>query len=41
MMCNCEYGKKVMATLVGAAVAIPSIAFGFYVTYQVVTALGN
>lgn len=40
-MPNADYMKKVVATLLGAAIGVPSIAFGFYLTYQIVTALGN
>lgn len=40
-MFNFEYLKKVIAAVMGALIGIPSIAMGFYVTYQVVTALGN
>jgi hypothetical protein len=40
-MCDSEYMKKVIAALLGAVIGIPSIATGFYLTYQVVTTLGN
>jgi ABC-type phosphate transport system permease subunit len=40
-MINSSYVKKVVGAIVGALVAIPSIAGGFYLTYQLVTALGN
>jgi hypothetical protein len=35
------YLKKLAAALMGAMIGIPSIAIGFYITYQIVTALGN
>ena len=35
------YLKKVLAAILGALVGIPSIGIGFYVTYQIVTAIGN
>jgi uncharacterized membrane protein len=38
---NSDYLKKLVAAILGALISIPSIAIGFYVTYQVVTALGN
>ncbi len=38
---NVDYLKKVVGTLLGALIGVPSIAIGFYVTYQIVTALGN
>ena len=40
-MCNLEYVKKVVAALLGAMIGIQSIAVGFYLTYQVVTTIGN
>jgi len=40
-MLSSEYLKKVVGAILGAAIGIPSIAMGFYVTYQIVTALGN
>lgn len=40
-MLNTEYLKKFIGAIVGALIGVPSIAMGFYVTYQVVTALGN
>ncbi len=40
-MFNQEYVKRVVGALLGAAIGIPSIAFGFYLTYQIVTTLGN
>jgi ABC-type phosphate transport system permease subunit len=40
-MLNFEYLKKFMGAIIGAMIGIPSIAIGFYVTYQVVTTLGN
>lgn len=40
-MLNQEYLKKVIGTLLGAAIGIPSIGIGFYLTYQIVTTLGN
>ncbi len=40
-MFSVEYLQKVMGAIMGAFIAIPSIAFGFYVTYLCVTALGN
>lgn len=40
-MLNPDYLRKVAAALIGALIGIPSIAIGFYVTYQVVTTLGN
>ena len=40
-MLNADYLKKVVAALMGALIGIPSIGIGFYVTYQVVTTLGN
>jgi hypothetical protein len=36
-----EYFKKVMITVFSALIAIPTIALGFYLTYEAVTALGN
>lgn len=36
-----DYLKKVIGALIGAAVAIPSIAMGYYTLYQIVTAVGN
>jgi hypothetical protein len=36
-----EYMKHVIMAIVGALVAIPSIAGGFYFTYRLVTYLGN
>lgn len=36
-----EYLKKLVGALIGAAVAVPSIATGFYMAYQLVTTLGN
>jgi len=36
-----EYSKKVIGAILGALISIPSIAMGFYITYQVVTAIGN
>lgn len=40
-MANVEYLKKFVGALVGAMIGIPSIAIGFYVTYQLVTSIGN
>jgi ABC-type phosphate transport system permease subunit len=40
-MLNADYIKKVIGALLAALIGIPSIALGFYLTYQVVTALGN
>ena len=40
-MANAEYLKKVIGAVFGALIGIPSIAVGFYVTYQVITAIGN
>ena len=40
-MLNPDYMKKVIAAILGALIGIPSIGIGFYVTYQVVTTLGN
>lgn len=40
-MSDLDYMKRVVGTVFGAVVSIPGIALGFYVTYQVVTALGN
>jgi ABC-type phosphate transport system permease subunit len=40
-MPNTDYMKKVVGAIIGALIGIPSIGIGFYVTYQVVTALGN
>ena len=40
-MFSLDYAKKVVGAVMGAAIGIPSIAIGFYLTYQIVTALGN
>ncbi len=40
-MANAEYMKKVIGAIIGALIGVPSIAIGFYVTYQIVTTLGN
>jgi hypothetical protein len=40
-MVSSEYLKKVVGAVIGAAIGVPSIAIGFYVTYQVITAIGN
>ena len=40
-MLRSGYFKKLIAAIMGAAIAIPSIAVGFYLTYQLVTFLGN
>jgi hypothetical protein len=36
-----DYMKKLLGAIIGAAIGVPSIAIGFYVTYQLVTAIGN
>jgi uncharacterized membrane protein len=36
-----DFSKKVIGAIIGALISIPSIAVGFYITYQVVTTLGN
>ncbi len=38
---NTQYIKHVLMAITGALVAIPSIAGGFYLTYRLVTYLGN
>jgi ABC-type phosphate transport system permease subunit len=40
-MANLEYLKKFVGALFGAMIGIPSIAIGFYVTYQLVASIGN
>lgn len=35
------FPQKVFAALLGAAIAVPSVAMGFYTLYQVVTFIGN
>lgn len=39
--CGCEYTKHLVGTLMGAMIAIPGIAIGFYSVYWMVTWLGN
>ncbi len=41
MMKNLPYPARVATTLLAAMIAIPAIAGGFYMTYQIVTYLGN
>lgn len=36
-----EWVKLAVGSVVGAAIAIPSIAMGYYFIYQLVTLLGN
>jgi hypothetical protein len=38
---NMDWTMKTVGSLVAAAVAVPTIAGGFYTLYQVVTLLGN
>lgn len=38
---NTQYIRYVVMSICGALVAIPSIAGGFYLTYRLVTYLGN
>lgn len=40
-MLSSDYLKKFFGAIIAAMVIIPGIAMGFYVTYQIVTALGN
>ena len=40
-MGSLNYFKMVAMALVGAAVSVPSIAMGYYITYLIVTAVGN
>lgn len=40
-MDSSNYMKKLIGAIIGAMIGVPSIAIGFYVTYQVVAALGN
>ena len=40
-MTNVSYFKKAVGAILGAMIGIPSIAAGFYITYQLVTAIGN
>jgi hypothetical protein len=36
-----DYKLKVVGVIFGAAMVIPGIATGFYLTYQLVTMVGN
>ena len=40
-MIDSDWTKKLVGAFAGAAIAIPSIASGFYMTYLVVAAIGN
>jgi hypothetical protein len=40
-MYDAKYLKKVAITVLGALVAIPSFAVGYYTLYLIVTAVGN
>jgi hypothetical protein len=41
MYTNPEYLKKAVGAIIGAIIAVPSIASGYYFIYLTVTAIGN
>ena len=36
-----DYTKRVIGAVLAAVIGVPSIATGFYVTYQLIAAIGN
>lgn len=41
MNCDTDYLKMTATAIIGALIAIPSIASGYYLIYLTVTAIGN